>query len=79
MHVKDKNNVGRIIFLLPFVSAKKPQRCALVIIPKIDIPLNSPFSDEVKFSSQITGRMKLIVNVSNRDAANIIPEIPIKM
>lgn len=78
MHVKDKNKVGRIIFLLPFVSAKNPQRCALVIIPKIEIQLSSPFSDDVKFSSHITGRIKPIVSVSNRDAANIIPQIPIK-
>lgn len=77
--MKDKNKVGRIIFLLPLVSARKPHRCALVIIPKIDIQLSSPFSDDVKFSSHITGRMKLIVSVSKRDEANIIPEIPIKM
>lgn len=79
VHVNDKNKVGRIILLLPFVSAKKPHRCALDIIPKIEIPPKSPFSDDVKFSSHITGRIKLIVNVSNRVAVNIIPEIPIKM
>lgn len=78
MHENDKNKVGRIIFLLPFVSAKKPQRCALVITPKVEIPLNSPFSDAVRFSSHITGRIKLIANVSKREADNMIPDSPIK-
>lgn len=79
MQTNDRNSVGRIIFLLPIVSAKNPHKCELVITPTKAIVLKTPFSVVVKFSSQATGKTKLIPIVSKRTDDKIVPDITIRM
>lgn len=79
MQTNDRNRVGRIIFLLPIVSAKNPHKCELVITPTKAIVLKTPFSVVVRFNSHATGKTKLIPIVSRRTADNIIPDITIRM
>lgn len=42
--IKPANNVGLITRRRPFVSAKKPHRCELVMIPAKLMALNTPLS-----------------------------------
>lgn len=79
VQTNDRKSVGRIIFLLPIVSAKKPHKCELVITPTKAIVLKTPFSVVVKFSSHATGKTKLIPIVSNRTDDKIVPDITISM
>lgn len=71
---KVMNNVGSITFFLPCVSAKKPHKCELNIIPTNamadKIPLS--FVDKTK-SHSATGRIKLMLKVSNKTVLKIDP------
>jgi len=73
---KPSNKVGLIIFRRPVVSARKPHKWELVIIPANPMELNIPFSliDKCKSFFE-TGKTKLMANVSNRTLAKIKPDI----
>lgn len=77
---KPANKVGLIIFRLPLVSAKKPHKCELIIMPEKPIALIMPRSWIVRFMSHCdTGKTKLIAKVSNKTLAKIRPEINMRM
>lgn len=78
VHTDDRNRVGIITFLLPWVSAKNPHNKELEITPTNAIALKIPFSAVVKFNSHATGNTNPIASVSRINAARIIPESTIK-
>lgn len=79
LKTNDKNRVGKMTLLLPFVSAKYPQSNELIITPIKEIALKSPFSVVFKFKSHATGITKLIARVSRIVAARIVPDSTIKI
>lgn len=54
-HKNDRKRVGTITAFLPFVSAKKPHKCELTIIPIKHTELKIPFCVGVSDKSQATG------------------------
>lgn len=71
---KAVNNVGSITFFRPCVSARKPQRCELNIIPTNAMADKTPLSFVVKSKSHsATGRIKLMLKVSNKTVLKIDP------
>lgn len=60
----DRINVGTITLLRPLLSAKKPQKCELTIMPIDDIPLSTPlFCVESERSHSATGNTKLMPKI----------------
>lgn len=75
--INDTKRVGIIIFLLPMVSAKNPQKYMLVINPIRTIPLKTPLSCVVRCNSHATGIIKLIPIVSRTLVDKITPDMKI--
>lgn len=72
------SNVGNITLRRPFVSARKPKKCELHIIPINETELKRPFSPAVKFKSHLdTGITNAQPHVSNATANCIRPLIKI--
>lgn len=68
------NKAGCKTRLRPFVSAMKPQKCDVMIIPKNGAAPKMPFSCVVKFKSHCdTGMIKLMPHVSRFTASNTKP------
>lgn len=71
-------NVGSITLRLPFVSARKPKKCELQIMPINDTELKRPFSNALKFKSHFdTGITNAQPHVSKATANCIRPLITI--
>lgn len=73
-------SVGRMTLRRPFVSAKKPHKCDVQIMPKKLAAPRMPFSLVVKFKSHCeTGKTKVMPTVSKIKAAIIKPHVKINM
>lgn len=71
---KDMKSVGMMTFRRPFVSARKPHKCELAMIPRKAIALNKPLSFVVRFKSHSAiGKMNDIPNVSKRTVDKTAP------
>lgn len=71
---KAMKRVGTMTVFLPFVSARKPQRCDETIIPTKPIALRIPLSCVDRFKSHCaTGRMKFMLTVSSTTQPRMQP------
>lgn len=64
--MNDKIKVGTMTFFLPFVSARNPQKCELVMMPIDVTPERTPLCWVVNLRSHsATGNTKLIPEILN--------------
>lgn len=77
--IKPRSRVGIMILRRPRVSARKPSRWELLIMPAKPIALSTPRSATVKCRSQCeTGSTKPMLNVSSRTLDKMTPDKRIK-